>query len=466
MKIKFIGATESVTGSKHLLITQNGCQVLLDCGLYQGMGKDTDEMNQHLGVDPTKIEAVLLSHGHIDHCGNLPNLVNQGFSGHIYCTPATYDVCSILLVDSAHIHESDVRFINKRRAKKGLREIKPLYTVHDAEKCLKQFKKIPFDTDFHLNSQLAFRFTGNGHIIGSAAINITANENGKTTRLAFTGDIGRYSDPLLKPPSPFPQADYVISESTYGNRLHESMGDSEAYLREVINSTCVEKLGRVIIPAFSLGRTQELLYLLDKLHNKGKLPEVKIYVDSPLSSKATDIVRKHPEAFNDELSAYIKKDPDPFGFKNLEYIEDAAGSKALNDMTEPCVILSASGMADAGRVKHHIANAITNPKNTILITGYCAPHTLGARLMDAEKRIHIFGEFYDVKARVESILSLSAHADADEIVRFLGTQDEKQVQTVFLVHGEADAKAALQERLLAKGFHHVEIPVKGQSFEL
>lgn len=466
MKIKFIGATESVTGSKHLLLTEKGRQILLDCGLYQGMGKATDELNRHLGLNPSNIEAVILSHGHIDHCGNLPNLVKQGFNGKIYCTPATFDVCSILLLDSANIHESDVNFINKRRKKKGEPPIKPLYTVHDAEKCLKHFKAIPYNTNFHLNDELAFEFSENGHIIGSAAVNITANESGRITRLTFTGDIGRYSDPLLKPPGTFPQADYIICESTYGNRLHDKPGDSESKLLEILRSTCVGNRGKLIIPAFSLGRTQEILYLFDKLKNKGVLPEVNIYVDSPLSAKATEIVRKHPESFNEELKAYLEKDSNPFGFDTLKYIQDVEESKALNELHEPCVIISASGMADAGRVKHHIANAIGSTRNTILLTGYCAPNTLGAKLMQGNKQVHIFGDFYDVKARVESILSLSAHADHSEIIRFLSCQDKNKVKKIFLVHGDTDAKVSLKEKLLAERYMDVSIPVKGESYNL
>lgn len=466
MKLKFIGATEGVTGSKHLIITEKGRQVLLDCGLYQGRGSETDEMNRQLGVNAANIEAVLLSHGHVDHCGNLPGLLKQGFKGLIYCSRATYDVCSILLIDSAHIHEGDVRFINERRRRKGQEEIKPLYTVQEAEKCLKQFKPLPFDTDFHLNDELSFRFTENGHIIGSAAVNVTASENGRTTRLTFTGDIGRYADPLLKAPATFPQADYIISESTYGNRLHELAGDSEGKLLEILRTTCVGKKGKVIIPAFSLGRTQEILYMLDKLKNKGALPDVKLFVDSPLSSKATEIVRKHPESFNEELKAYLKKDPEPFAFNNLTYIEEVEESKALNQLREPCVIISASGMADAGRVKHHIANTISDPKNTILITGYCAPNTLGEKLMNGQKRVHIFGEFFDVRARIESILSLSAHADYSEIIRYLSCQDKSQTKKVFLVHGETDAKIVLQRKLIAEGFKNVVIPAKGESYEL
>jgi metallo-beta-lactamase family protein len=466
MKLKFIGATEGVTGSKHLILTEKGKQVLLDCGLYQGMGKETDELNRSLGVNPSHIEAVILSHAHIDHSGNLPSLVKQGFNGKIYCTPATLDVCEILLLDSAHIHEADVRYINKRRKKAGQEEISPLYTVHDAEKCLKHFKAIDFDTDFHINDELSFYFSENGHIIGSAAVNVTVKEGNKTTRLTFTGDIGRYSDPLLKAPSVFQKADYIICESTYGDRLHEAVGDSEKKLLEIVMNTCVEKKGKLIIPAFSLGRTQEILYILDRLRNKNLLPEIKLFVDSPLSMKATAIVRQHPESFNGELQQYIKKDPDPFGFSNLTYIENVEESIALNSLKEPCVIISASGMGDAGRVKHHIKNAISDPRNTILLTGYCSPRTLGARLMAGEEKVHIFGDYFEVKAEIQSILSLSAHADYSEMIRFLSCQDKTQVKTIFLVHGEEDAKVSFKEKLVTEGFMDVQIPFKGEVITL
>ena len=466
MKIKFIGATESVTGSKHLLITEKEKQILLDCGMFQGMGNETDQLNRELGLDASQIDAVILSHAHIDHSGSLPTLMLQGFKGKIYCTPATLDVCNILLLDSAHIHESDVRYINKRRKKLGYPPIKPLYSVHDAEKCLKQFMAIPFNTDFQINDELSFYFSENGHIIGSAAVNVTANENNKITKLTFTGDIGRYSDPLLKAPGVFQQADYIICESTYGNRLHEVLGDTEAKLLEVVKNTCVTKGGKLIIPAFSLGRTQEIVYLLDKLETKKLLPQIKLYVDSPLSTKATEIVRMHPESFNEELSAYIKKDPDPFGFPDLTYIEETEESIALNEIKEPCVIISASGMGDAGRIKHHIKNAIGDAKNTILLSGYCAPRTLGARLIAGEKRVRIFGDFFDVKAEVASILSLSAHADYSEMIKFLSCQDKKKVKKIFLVHGEQEAKVSFKEKLLAEGYADISIPLKGESFNL
>ncbi len=466
MKIKFIGAAETVTGSKHLLMTESGAQVLLDCGLYQGLGSETEAMNKHLGLNPLNIDAVILSHAHVDHCGNLPYLVGQGFTGPIYATPATRDVCRILLLDSAHIHESDIRFINKRRRKKGEPEIKPLYTVKDAEACLEQFEVVEFNTDHQINKELSFYFSENGHIIGSAAVHINANENGKFTRLTYTGDIGRYSDPLLKPPGVFRQADHIICEATYGDRLHETPENASAKLLEIVTRTCVEKKGRLIIPAFSLGRTQEILFVLDRLHNQGRLPQIKIFVDSPLSSSATAVVRKYASSFNDTLQAYLKKDPDPFGFPNLTYVQSVEESQALNHLREPCVIISASGMADAGRVKHHLRYALGDAANTVLISGYCAPRTLGAKLLAGEKEVKIYGDLFYVEAEIESLLSLSAHADYEEIIRFLSCQNAGQTRTIFLVHGEIEAKESLRDKLLAEGYPHVIIPQKGESFTI
>jgi metallo-beta-lactamase family protein len=466
MKIRFIGATETVTGSKHLIITEKGRQVLLDCGLYQGAGKETGTMNRHLGLNPLNIDAVLLSHAHIDHSGSLPLLVREGFNGWIYCTPATYDVCSILLLDSAAIHEADVSFINKQRRKRKQPPVEPLYTVGDAERCLKRFKPIPFDTDFQLSDELSFYFSENGHIIGSAAINITAHEEGQYTRLTFTGDIVRYSDPLLKPPGVFRQADYIICESTYGDRLHETSAEAEQIMLDIVRHTCIEKKGKLVIPAFSLGRTQEILYILDGLTNRKLLPPVKVYVDSPLSTKATKIVRSHPESFNEALREYIKSDPDPFGFPQLRYVEDHDESRRLNELSEPCVIISASGMADAGRIKHHLRHTISDARNTVLISGYCSPHTLGARLLSGDRQVRIFGDLFEVNAEVRSLLSLSAHADYSEMLRYLSCQRASSVKKIFLVHGEEHSKESFAARLREAGFPDVVIPRKGETFEV
>jgi metallo-beta-lactamase family protein len=466
MKIRFIGATESVTGSKHLITTESGSRVLLDCGLYQGRGKEVDEMNRKLDVDPSSIDAVILSHAHIDHSGNLPSLVKQGFDGVIYCTEATFDVCKILLLDSAHIHENDIKYLNIKRERKGLEPLKPLYTTDDAEKCLKQFKAIRYKVDTFINKELSFHFTDAGHIIGSAAVHVVCNEGSKEVRLTFSGDVGRYTDLLLKSPDVFPQADYIICESTYGDRLHDVSVNSEAKLLDVVNYTCVEKLGRLIIPAFSLGRTQEIVFALDKMKNERLLPDIKIFVDSPLSTSATNIMRQHTDGFNKSLQKYILTDPDPFGFNNLHYIQNVEESIALNSLQEPCIIISASGMGDAGRVKHHLKNAIGNPKNTVLLSGYCAPGTLGRRLLDGEKSVHIFGDHYDVKADIESIMSYSAHADYSELLRFLSCQDASKVKTMFLVHGEDDAKLSFKKTLTKNGFSNVIIPEKLSEFNL
>lgn len=466
MKLKFLGATETVTGSKHLIITNKGRQILLDCGLYQGMGKETDALNRKLSVNPAAIDAVILSHAHIDHSGNLPNLVKQGFTGLIYCTPATYDVCRILLLDSAHIHESDIQYINKRRTRNGQEPLKPIYTTHDAEHCLKQFKTVPYDSEFQLNDEISFHFTDVGHIIGSASVHLTSHETEQKVKLSFTGDIGRYTDLLLKSPKPFRQADYIICESTYGDRLHESSEDAGKRLLDIVNHTCVVKKGKLIIPAFSLGRTQEIVFVLDSLKNKKLLPDIKVYVDSPLSVSATEIVRKHPECFNDNLIDYIKKDPNPFGFENLFYIRDIEDSKRLNSINEPCIIISASGMADAGRVKHHIRNSVGDEKNTILMVGYCAPHSLGSHLQDGSKSVRIFGDYYDVKAEVEAIHSYSAHADYSEMIRFLSCQDKSQVKKLFLVHGDPEAKIYFKHLLEKEGYPDITIPERSEIFEL
>jgi len=466
MKLKFIGATETVTGSKHLILTEKGKQFLLDCGLYQGLGKETDTLNRHLGVNPAHIEAVILSHAHIDHSGNLPLLMKNGFMGKIYCTPATYDACEILLLDSAHIHESDIRYINKRRLKKGFDPLKPLYTTKDAEECMKRFRPLPYNHEFHLCDELSFHFTDVGHIIGAAAIQLSANEEGKKIKLSFSGDVGRYNDLILKAPENFSQADYIICESTYGNSVHENPENTEQKLRDIILSTCIEKKGKLIIPAFSLGRTQELVYILNNLKNKNLLPQVKVFVDSPLSSKATQVMRKHTECFNESVKVSLHQDPDPFDFPDLKYIEDTDESKFLNEIQEPCIIISASGMGDAGRVKHHLSNSIGNPNNTVLIAGYCSPGTLGADLLAGHKQVHIFGEVFDVKSAVESIQSLSAHADSADLLRFLSCQDKEKVKKIFLVHGEPEAKTGLRTLLAREGYKEVIIPEKGESFVL
>jgi metallo-beta-lactamase family protein len=467
MQVKFIGATETVTGSKHLITTDKDYSILLDCGLYQGMGKETDSLNRHLGINPSKIDVVILSHAHIDHSGNLPLLVKEGFLGSIYCTPQTLEVVEVLLQDSAKIHEYDIEYVNKKREQRGEEPLEPLYTVKDTERCLKHFKTVPYHTDFHLNDEVAFNFTDAGHILGSAAVNLQLkNKDKKIIHLTFTGDVGKYNDMLLKDPECFPQADYILCESTYGDRLHEIEKDAELHLLNVVRNTCVEKKGKLIIPAFSLGRTQEIVYILDKLKNKKMLPNIKVYVDSPLSTNITDIMRENVDCFNQRLQEYIKVDADPFGFSNLKYIHEKEESIALNSSEEPCIIISASGMMDAGRIKHHLANNISDPKNTILVVGYCTPNSLGGRIKAGEKEVKIFGQFHEVNADVEIIDSYSAHADYSELIRFLSCQDKTKIKKLFLIHGDPDAKISFKDKLVEEGYKDVVIPNKNETFIL
>jgi metallo-beta-lactamase family protein len=467
MEIKFIGATETVTGSKHLIITNTGFKVLLDCGLYQGMGKQTEALNRDLGLDASEIDAVILSHAHIDHSGNLPLLVKNGFLGSIYCTPSTLQVVEVLLYDSAKIHESDIKYVNKKRLERGDDLLVPLYTSKDVDRCMKHFKPVPYHSDFYLNNEVSFNFTDAGHILGSAVTNLKLKEpSGDVIHLTFTGDVGKYNDMLLKDPEVFPQADYIICESTYGDRLHEVERDAEFHLLNVVKKTCVEKKGKLIIPAFSLGRTQEIVFILDKLKNLGLLPNIKVYVDSPMSANVTDIMRENVSCFNERLQEYIKYDSDPFGFSNLTYIRDTIDSIALNNSTEPCIILSASGMMDAGRIKHHLKNNISDSKNTILVVGYCAPNSLGAKIRNGQKVVKIFGKEYDVNAEVEVIDSYSAHADYSELIRFLSCQNKKKVKSVFLIHGDSDAKISFKDKLESYGFESVIIPEKDDVIKL
>lgn len=465
MQIKFIGATETVTGSKHLITTEKGFTILLDCGLYQGLGKETDSLNRKLDLNPSELNVVILSHAHIDHSGNLPLLVKQGFLGSIYCTPPTLKVVEVLLYDSAKIHESDIEYVNKKREQRNEEPLKPLYTTNDVDHCLKHFKEVPYHAEFHLNEEASFTFTDAGHILGSAVVNLNLKNNtGDIVHLTFTGDVGKYKDMLLKDPEPFPQADYIICESTYGDRLHEVNPDADLHFLNVVRNTCVEKKGKLIIPAFSLGRTQEIVYVLNKMKNKGLLPNIKVYVDSPMSTNVTNIMRDHVTSFNEKLQEYIKTDPDPFGFSNLTYIREKADSMALNTNDEPCIIISASGMMDAGRIKHHLKNNISNPKNTILVVGYCSPNSLGRHIKDGDKEVKIFGETYEVKADVEVIDSYSAHADYIELIRFLSCQDKEKVKKIFLVHGEPDSKTSFKDKLMNEGYKEIIIPHKNETF--
>ncbi|WP_143310640.1 MBL fold metallo-hydrolase RNA specificity domain-containing protein [Chitinophaga vietnamensis] len=458
MKIAFHGAARTVTGSKHLITLKNGKKILLDCGMFQGMGKDTDAMNRDFGFDPQEVTYMLLSHAHVDHTGLIPRLVKMGYKGPIYCTPATRDMAEILLLDSAEIQEDDIKFSNKKRAQEGQPYLQPLYTVEDAKASIRSLKPTQYDTWVSIDPDIQVMFTDAGHIVGAAAVHVRITENGKTEQISFSGDIGRYNDAILKSPKVFPQADYILIESTYGSTLHADAKPSDAELLRYIQETCVEKKGKLIIPAFSVGRTQELLYTLNNAQLAGTLPKVDIFVDSPLSTEATEVTKAHPEVFNKEVQDLLKTDADPFDFPGLRYVKSVDESKALNYRKEPCVIISASGMAEAGRVKHHIANNIDEPQNTILIVGYCEPESLGGRLMRGAKEVSIYGTRYEVKAEVGVIRSMSAHGDYEDLSQWLSCQNPRDIKKLFLVHGEYEVQQIFRNWLLKKDFLDIEIP--------
>jgi metallo-beta-lactamase family protein len=446
MQVTFHGAARTVTGSRHLVTGPEGSRLLLDCGLFQNAGKENETLNRHLGFEAAGIHAVILSHAHADHAGNLPWLVKQGFGGRIYATQATIDLCTVMLPDSAHIQQHDLEYINKKRKRKGLPGYEPLYTIADVEKTLKQMQAVPLEERFAVSGDADAALYANGHILGSAGVMLYLKKANRTlTRLFFTGDIGRYDDLILTDPSPFPQADYIICESTYGNKLHEDFKSAGQQLHDIILHTCLKKKGKLLIPAFSLGRTQELVYQIDRMMNSGRLPAIEVFVDSPLSASATGIMRKHAAQFNASIHEYMKSDPDPFGFPMLQYIRHAEDSKKLNDRQEPCIIIAPSGMMEAGRIKHHLKNHIGNPHNTVLIVGFTPPNTLGGKLTSGEKQVRIFGEEYEVKAEVKVLNSFSAHGD-------------KEVKEIFLVHGEYDIQLEWKDKLLKSGFRKVSIP--------
>ncbi len=466
MKISFHGAARTVTGSKHIVHLHPGKKILLDCGMFQGMGKETALLNLEFGFEPSEINYVIISHAHIDHIGLLPKLVKDGYSGKIYCTEATAALAEVLLKDSANIQENDIKFSNKVRTEQGKPPLLPLYTMDDALKVLPLFHILDFRQWHKIDEQIELMYTDAGHIIGSACVHLKLKENGKTVALTFSGDIGRYGDDILKSPEKFPQADYIIMESTYGDRLHPLSLPAADQLLQQINDTCLHKKGKLIIPAFSVGRTQELLFALNQLEMENRLPRLDYFVDSPMSVATTEVVKRFPELYNGKVQEIMKRDEDPFDFRGLTLIEDVEFSKALNFKKEPCVIISASGMAEAGRIKHHIANNIEDARNTILIVGYCEPQSLGGRLRSGAKEVSIFGQEYQVRADVVVIESLSAHGDYNDMSQWLACQDPQQVRKLFLVHGEYDVQQRFGERLRRKGFLDVVVPDRHQEVGL
>ena len=458
MKIAFHGAARCVTGSKHLITLRNGKKLLLDCGMFQGMGKDTNALNRYFGFDPMSVDAMILSHAHIDHSGLIPKLTKEGYKGTIFCTPATKELTAVLLEDSAGIQEDDIKYENKRRAAAGQPYLAPLYTTEDAKKAQDHLAAVEYNLWFDVMENVKAMFTDAGHIIGSACVHVRINEDGNERTLSFSGDVGRYRDVILKSPQDFPQAEFILLESTYGNSLHDEHSTTPDQLLQWIDKACLVKKGKLIMPAFSVGRTQEILYALNQLEVENRLPELDYFVDSPLSIQATEIVKKYPGYFNKRIQQVLLTDNDPFNFRGLKYIKTVEQSKLLNFRNEPCVIISASGMADAGRVKHHISNNIENSRNTILITGYCEPHSLGGRLMAGAKQVGIFGVEHEVHAEIGAIRSMSAHGDYEDLSQWLSCQDPKQVKKLFLVHGDYDVQQDFKSRLVRKGFDDIEIP--------
>ena len=469
MQIQFCGAARHVTGSSHLVTLDNGFKILLDCGMFQGDYEDDQVRNRTFMFDPQAIDCVVLSHAHIDHSGRLPRLYKQGFRGPIHATHATRSLSTILLLDSAHIQEKDAEYENrkneKRQKKSGHPYREPLYTSHDVDMVMRQFVGYGYDQWHHIHPDVRVLYTDAGHILGSASVTLEIKEHGTTTLLGFTGDIGRPNRPILRDPQPMPECDYLICESTYGDRDHESAPNEMQRFMRIIRKTCLEKRGKLIIPAFSVGRTQELVYMLDQAHTAGQLPKIKTYVDSPLAVNATAVYGSHPECFDDELNEYMLIDSNPFGFNDLTYIRNVEESKALNTSDEPCIIISSAGMMNAGRVKHHLFNNIEDPRNTFLIVGYCTPETPGGKLRSGAAGLMVFGEYKEVKADVEIMDSFSAHGDRDEMRDFILNQ-RTRAKEIFLVHGDYDTQQAWRSYLRENGFKGIRIPAQGEKVSL
>lgn len=466
MKLSFHGAARMVTGSKHLLELNDGTKLLLDCGMFQGNPKEADALNREWGFEPGEIDFLILSHAHIDHCGLIPKLIAEGYKGKVFCTPATFDLTKILLLDSAHIQKQDIFYHNKKRAKRGEAPVEALYTEDDVNNALKHFELVKYNEQKILREGISFSYTDVGHIIGSAAVHLKINDGKRETKITFSGDVGRYNDELLRSPDAFPQSDYLILESTYGDSLHEDAEVKDKKLLDAIVNTCLKKRGKLVIPAFSVGRTQEIIYALNRIEISKALPDIDFFVDSPLSIEATQVMKKHQRELNKKFQEFLKLDKEPFDFKRLHYIENVEESKALNTRKEPCVIISASGMADAGRVKHHIKNIISDSRNTILIVGYCEPRSLGGKLMRNYKDVTLFGERYEVRAEVLVMRSMSAHGDYEDLCQFIACQNPQEVRKLFLVHGEYDVQQTFRSKLLKKGFGEVEIPELHQQVQL
>ncbi len=464
MKLTFYGATRTTTGSKYLL-EANGKRVLIECGMYQGRDDEAAANNRKLPFDSTRLDAMLLSHAHIDHSGLIPVLCKSGFQNKIFCTDGTADLCRIMLMDSAHIQEQDAAYLTRKNAKKGLPPVEPIYTQADASASFDHFQPVPYNAPTAIVDGITATWLDAGHILGSAIIVIDIVEGGRKVRLAFSGDLGRGHNDILRDPDHPQNADYLMMESTYGNRVHEPMNDVNDRVCAIVNRT-VQRNGKIIIPSFAVGRTQQLLYTAYQITKTHCIPVLPIYVDSPLSLQATDVFRRHSECFNKGFYDVMMSPNNPFSTSNITYVQSVDESKALNDLKKSCVIISASGMADAGRIRHHIKNNIEDDRNTILIVGWCAPHTLGAQLASGHKEVTIFGDSYHVRATIETIDAFSGHADKNELLAW-AQQVTGPLRGIFVVHG--DEQPATTFAGVLRGLHpqaNVIAPEFQQSVDL
>lgn len=465
MKITFLGGVGTVTGSMYLIRT-NRVNILLECGLFQGKRQESYERNQHFAFNPRKIDAVVLSHAHIDHSGNLPNLVAQGCTAPIYTTHATRDLCVAMLPDSGRIQEADVAYVNKKRAQQNLPPMAPLYTEEEALYALERIIGVSYNHSVEIARDVRLTFFDAGHILGSAMVLLETKERDRPVRLLFSGDLGQPGLAIVRDPTPMPPADYLLLESTYGDREHPPIEEARTQLADAIHYI-IAREGRIIIPAFAVGRTQEIVYTLHQMHHEGRIPDIPIYVDSPLAVNVTEVFRRHPECYDRETRALLEavESNDPLGFRRLKYIHDVEESKALNTAPNPMIIISASGMAEAGRVQHHLKHAITSPNNLVLITGWQAPNTLGRRIADREPVVRIFGEEFPLRAEVRVAYGYSAHADRQHLLEWARPQSAG-TRATFLVHGDKQPAQALAEGLRHLGYRRVEVPALNESVKL
>lgn len=464
MQITFWGAAQTVTGSQHLL-EFNGQKILLDCGLYQGKRSDSYAINRKLPYDASQIDAMVLSHAHIDHCGNVPNLVKSGYEGAIHCTHATRDLAAVMMRDSGSIQEEDAFYLNRHR-KNNQPYVEPIYTVHDADVAIHQFVSMDYDRWLKVTPDVSVRFGDAGHMLGSGWVLLEIRDNSRTIRVCFSGDLGRKNLPILRDPAPMPEADYLILESTYGDKLHAPITSADDELRDAIRDV-YDRGGKVIIPAFAVGRTQDIVYRLNELMNENRLPSLPIFIDSPLAINVTEVFRTHSECYDDETKSLLRRDPDgnAFGFKRLAYARTVEQSKAINEMSGPAVIISASGMCENGRILHHLRHNIEDPKNMVLFVSFQAHDTLGNRILNKQPYVKILGDEFKVRAEVRRIESFSGHADRNDLIAWLRPHARK-LRSVFLVHGEVEPMQALSEKLKDIGIKRVEMPEKGATFEL